>query len=64
MNHRERHPTFRNPPAARGWKPSDEPLSLNQILLGLICWLVVIAAATGFMLPLITAAVRWVLRGD
>jgi len=59
-NHRERHPDFKFP-QGRGYKPEPEPIPLWFLACAGVCWVIIIAAATAFMLPLASHMVRWVL---
>lgn len=60
-NHRDRNPDFKFAPTSRGYKPTDEPVPLWMLAAAGVCWVIVIAAATAFMLPLASHLVRWVL---
>lgn len=61
MNHRDRHPDFKFAPVARGYKPQPEPAPLWLLACAALCWLIVLAAGTAFMLPIALRLVHWVL---
>lgn len=60
-NTRDRRPQFTFP-QGRGYTPPPEPVPFGVILFCIACWLVFLAAATAFLLPMATQLVHWVLR--
>lgn len=62
MNRRDRGSHF-TLSQGRGYRPEPERLPLAAILAAVIGWLILLAAAGAFTLPLALRLVHWVLRG-